>query len=64
MCLTLGRTLAIDEPYYKQRMDGSLGIRVDDPAEITDATAPSTADDFKARGNQCFQSGGCGCQTQ
>ncbi|CAJ1460671.1 unnamed protein product [Effrenium voratum] len=52
-----GRTLAIDEPYYKQRMDGSLGIRVDDPAEITDATAPSTADDFKARGNQCFQSG-------
>ena len=28
-----GRTLAIQEPCYKVRQDGSLGIRVDDPSE-------------------------------
>lgn len=51
------RTLAIQEPYYKQRMDGSLGIRVDDPSEIVDASAASNSSDFKALGNKCFQAG-------
>ena len=49
------RTLAIQEPYYKQRNDGSLGIRVDDPSEIVDVSMASSPSDFKALGNKCFQ---------
>ena len=33
--LSEGRRLAISEPYFKTRMDGSKGIRVDNPEDIT-----------------------------
>ena len=36
-------------------MDGSLGIRVDDPSEIVDASSASSPSDLKALGNKCFQ---------
>ena len=36
-------------------MDGSLGIRVDDPSEIVDASSASSPSDFKTLGNKCFQ---------
>ena len=54
-CSRFQRTLAVQEPYYKQFMDGSLGIRVDDPSEIVDASSASSPSDFKTLGNKCFQ---------
>ena len=32
--LKIGRYICIMDPYYKQRMDGSLGIRVDDKKRV------------------------------
>lgn len=54
-CSRFQRTLAVQEPYYKQFMDGSLGSRVDDPSEIVDASSASSPSDFKTLGNKCFQ---------
>jgi hypothetical protein len=32
--LHVGTRLALIEPYFKRTMDGGLGIRVDDPADV------------------------------
>jgi len=41
--LFIGRKIAIIEPFYKMRADGTPGIRVDNPSEIKyDIEAPST----------------------
>ena len=61
-----GTKLAIRDPYYKIFMDGTSGIRVDNPADVvflTKATSPNlpTAvkdtdfDEMKAQGNQAFR---------
>lgn len=61
-----GTKLAIRDPYYKVFMDGSSGIRVDNPADVIFLTKviqsdPSTTiedgnfDQMKAKGNQAFR---------
>eukprot|EP00929_Paragymnodinium_shiwhaense_P051461 TRINITY_DN25895_c0_g1_i5.p1 TRINITY_DN25895_c0_g1~~TRINITY_DN25895_c0_g1_i5.p1 ORF type:complete len:624 (+),score=119.17 TRINITY_DN25895_c0_g1_i5:111-1982(+) len=50
-----GRRITIREPYYKIRGDGSLGIRIDNPQEIQDATTQINAEDLKEQGNACFK---------
>lgn len=60
-----GTKLAIREPYYKVFLDGTSGIRVDNPADVvflkntSDPSQSSQDDDFdqiKAQGNQAFRS--------
>lgn len=59
-----GTRLAVKEPYYKAFLDGTSGIRVDNPADIVFVTdsAQSAAsvedrdfDQIKAQGNQAFR---------
>lgn len=50
-----GREVCIIEPYLKWRGDGSVGIRVDKPAEISDYPFPTTGEKWKALGNLCIK---------
>lgn len=62
-----GTKLAIKEPYYKPFVDGTSGIRVDNPADVVFLTEPGQSDpitinedvgfdQMKAQGNQAFRS--------
>ena len=60
-----GTRLAIKEPYYKPFLDGSSGIRVDNPADVVFMTdtlqTPEDSqrvnfDELKALGNQAYRS--------
>ena len=57
--LPKGTKLTIKEPYYKSFLDGSSGIRVDNPADIVESSGQDdesmSFDDIKERGNAAFR---------
>jgi hypothetical protein len=48
-----GTAVCILEPFFKTRMDGTRGVRVDNPAAelVLDVAAPKSSADWKAEGN-------------
>lgn len=51
-----GRHLAILEPFFKQRMDMTKGIRVEDPREVVEWQIPTECLEWKTLGNQFMHS--------
>lgn len=50
------KPIVVMEPYYKMRMDGTIGVRVDDPNEILEwSDVPTTLATWKQLGNTFFQ---------
>eukprot|EP00448_Togula_jolla_P026370 CAMPEP_0170652860 /NCGR_PEP_ID=MMETSP0224-20130122/47114_1 /TAXON_ID=285029 /ORGANISM="Togula jolla, Strain CCCM 725" /LENGTH=1145 /DNA_ID=CAMNT_0010984723 /DNA_START=78 /DNA_END=3515 /DNA_ORIENTATION=- len=50
--LPMGKGMAIFEPFCKVRQDGTYGVRVDHPAELTAWEAPAKAEEWKSLGNR------------
>jgi hypothetical protein len=48
-----GTAVCILEPFFKTRMDGTRGVRVDNPAAelVLDVAAPKSSADWKTEGN-------------
>ncbi len=59
--LPVGASVAIVEPFFKVFMDGTCGVRVDDPRDLVQLEAsPAAARDaaaWRVEGNACFRGG-------
>lgn len=60
VALPKGAAVAVIEPFFKRFMDGTCGVRVDDPRDLVHMETPPQARDaasWKEEGNTCFRGG-------